>query len=261
MRRVLSTVSAFSMQSEADAGRIVSLGAERGRVMVTGNLKFDGTPALLDGERRRALLSELGLPGGRPALLAGSTHRGEEELVAEAFLRLRERHPSLLLILAPRRPERASEVRSLLLSRGLGVRLRTEVPPPGEHPPVLLVNTVGELPSLYALARVAFVGGSLVPAGGQNALEPAAQRVAVLFGPHMENFSEVARLLGEGGGCMQLAGPEELLPALERLLERPEEAAAMGERAARVVEAHRGAVERNVKLIERFLRGSGKGPR
>ncbi|MFQ6110999.1 MAG: 3-deoxy-D-manno-octulosonic acid transferase [Nitrospinota bacterium] len=260
MRGVLSKVSAFSMQSEADARRIVSLGAEPGRVKVTGNLKFDGTPALLDGERRRSLLKELGLAEGRPTILAGSTHRGEEEWVGEAFLRLREKYPSLLLILAPRRPERVPEVKSLLAARGLEVRLRTQAAPPGEHPPVLLVDTVGELPSLYSLARVAFVGGSLVAAGGQNALEPAAQRVPVIFGPHMENFSEVARLLRESGACIQLAGPEGLFAAFESLLQNPQEAAAMGERGARVVEEHRGAVEKNLKLIVGSLLALRKEP-
>ncbi len=255
MRGVLSKISVFSMQSEADAQRIVALGAEPGRVKVTGNLKFDGTPAFLDEEKRRGIRRELGLPDGRTTILAGSTHRREEEWVAEAFLKLREKHPSLLLILAPRHPERVPEVRSLLLARGLEVRLRTQAPPPGEHPPVLLVDTVGELPSLYALASLAFVGGSLVGAGGQNALEPAAQRVPVIFGPHMENFSEVARLLSEGGGCIQLTGPEGLLPALENLLRNPQKGAAMGERGARVVEAHRGAVDQNLKLLESCLFG------
>ena len=266
MRRVLAGVSLFSVQTETDAERLRRLGAPRDRVRVTGNLKFDEalhSASLSSPRGAEGIRKSMGLPGKGPLWVAGSIHPGEEEVILDAFATLRDHHPDLDLVLAPRRLDRVPEIEAKLRSRGLPYRLRRASGPAGAT--VLVLDTLGELASLYGAATVAFVGGSLVPWGGQNPLEAAARGVPVLFGPHMENFQEAATLLkapGEGGppAALKVAGPladsgRRLAEVVGRVLEAPGLARAMGEQGARVVAAHAGALERNLDLIAGLLAG------
>ncbi len=251
MRRVLADVSVFAMQSEEDARRIIALGAPPDRVIVTGNLKSDAAPA---ADPPEAVWRErLGLTPTDRLFVAGSTHRGEEEPVLDAFLGARARCPGLALLLAPRHPERADEVEALVHARGLTAARRSRLP--GDRAPgaVILLDTVGELASLYGLAEVVFVGGSLVAVGGHNLLEPAMRGKPVLYGPHTSNFREGAARLERTGGGLVVKDGLELERELTRLLEDRELARRVGEAARAAFAGGQGAVAATLELIERHL--------
>jgi len=204
--RVLEDVRVFAMQSDEDARRIIGLGAAPERVVVTGNLKTDApvvdSAGAVDLWRRL-----LGLTRTQRVWIAGSTHPGEEDMVLEAHATASVDCPELVLVLAPRHPERAPEVQALLERRGWPVARRSGLPaarvrPPTAVPPVIVLDTVGELATLYALADVVFVGGSLVPLGGHNVLEAAQRRKPVMVGPHTGNFRESAGLLESVGASL-----------------------------------------------------------
>jgi 3-deoxy-D-manno-octulosonic-acid transferase len=255
--RMLRHVSVFGMQSEEDARRIIALGAPAERVIVTGNLKADARPDASGGGYDWG--AALGL-GPRSALwIAGSTHRGEEEAVLEAFQQVRSRFPQLRLLLAPRHPERADEVERLVHERGLATRRRTALDATGAGEAVVILDTVGELASLYRWADVVFVGGSLVPSGGHNMLEPAQMRKPILFGPHTENFRESAGLLLGAGGALVVKDAVELGREVERVLEDPGLGRAMGEAAFAAVATRQGALERTLALVERHLIATATG--
>ncbi len=251
MRRILAGIAVFSMQSAEDARRIIALGAPPERVVVTGNLKSDAVPNEPGAvELWRRLM---GLTGGEPVWIAGSTHRGEEEILLEAFLHLRRRHPALVLVLAPRHPERVPEVERLIRTRGLTSVRRTDLPSARDTNAVIVLDTVGELAQLYQLSEVVFVGGSLIPLGGHNMLEPALRRKPVVFGPHTANFREGAELLVKAGAALVVRDDQELEAALDRLLCDPGLRASMGEAAFEAVAGRQGAVRETLELIERFL--------
>jgi len=250
MKRVLSDITLFSMQTEEDARRIIALGAPPERVRMNGNIKFDlaappSTPEATEQMREDFSLSRTG-----PIFLAGSTHPGEEETIIGIYGRLRSSQPDLLLILAPRHPERSPEVAELLRRAGLdfGRRSRKE----GKSP-VLLLDTVGELARLYEIADVAFVGGSLAPHGGHNILEPALYGIPVLFGPHMENFPEIARIMKERGGGIECADASTLEETVKKLINDPEKRETIGRAGRTVIEENRGALEKTLKLIDRLI--------
>jgi 3-deoxy-D-manno-octulosonic-acid transferase len=251
MRRVLADVTIFAMQTEEDARRIIGLGAPPERVVVTGNLKTDLRPepaADPEGWRRR-----LGLDAAARLWIAGSTHRGEEAVVLDVFARARARCPQLALLLAPRHPERAAEVEELVHGRGLAAVRRSHLS--AEAPPgaVVILDTVGELATLYALAEVVFVGGSLVPVGGHNLLEPAMHGKPVLTGPYTSNFREGAELLQQSGGALVVTDAPELERELARVLEDPGLARRMGEAARAAFAGREGAVSATLDLIGRHL--------
>ncbi|HZP36866.1 MAG TPA: 3-deoxy-D-manno-octulosonic acid transferase [Methylomirabilota bacterium] len=251
MRRVLADVTVFAMQSEEDARRIIALGAPPDRVVVTGNLKSDAAPA---ADPPEAVWRErLGLAPTDRLFVAGSTHRGEEEPVLDAFLGARARCPGLALLLAPRHPERADEVEALVRARGLTAARRSRLP--REHAPgaVILLDTVGELASLYGLAEVVFVGGSLVPVGGHNLLEPAMRGKPVLYGPHTGNFRDGAARLERTGGGLVVKDGLELERELRRLLEDRELAGRVGDAAREAFAGGQGAVAATLEVIARHL--------
>jgi 3-deoxy-D-manno-octulosonic-acid transferase len=254
LRQVLRAIGLFCMQSQADAERVLALGASPDRVHVVGNLKFDMSPrgdgsALVEVWRR-----ELRIDPRRPVVVAGSTHQGEEQALLLAYRRLRQEFPDLLLVLAPRHPERLREVEAEIARAGLAVARRSAIGETAGAPKdVLLVDTVGELATLYALGTVAFVGGSLVPKGGHNLLEPALYARPIVFGPHMENFADASRLFLERGAAVQVGGDEELTGQLRALLGDPAARARMGLAAVEVLSAHRGACQRTLALLERLL--------
>lgn len=235
-------------QSEADADRLVSLGIARDSVAVTGNMKFDLPVAPGD---TGSLKEELGIVARREGftLVAGSTSPGEEEQILDAVAECGVR--DLLTIIAPRHRERFSEVARLLESRGLPFVRRTSKP--GAASPFILLDSVGELAGCYALADAAFVGGSLVPRGGQNLIEPAARGVPVLFGPHTENFASVARALIKCGAGRRVENSAALASELRRLASDPEERRTMGLAGRALVERHRGAAEATIAHLLPFL--------
>jgi 3-deoxy-D-manno-octulosonic-acid transferase len=250
MRAALAAVDVFGMRDEEDARRIISLGADPRRVIVTGNIKHE-VPA--GDVETSAWRRRLGLDPDAPVWVAGSTHRGEEALVIEAHVRARDRRPGLRLVLAPRHPERVEEVERLIMARGLPVVRRSAGPGAGHDGAVVVVDTVGELAQIYQAADVVFVGGSLVPAGGHNVIEPAASHKPVLFGPHTSNFQESAVLLREGGGGLVVSDADALGRALERLLTDSDLRSRMGDAAFAAVRARQGALERTLDALEGLL--------
>jgi len=238
------------MQSAEDARRIIALGAPPERVVVTGSLK---TEAPEDPGARELWERLLGLTADERVWIAGSTHRGEEELVLDAFLALRARFPSLALLLAPRHPERAPEVERLARDRGLDIVRRTSLPRERGRGAVILLDTVGELARFYRVGDVVFVGGSLVPMGGHNMLEPALRGRPVLFGPHTENFRESAELLLDARAALVVRDRRGLEAAVAELLDEPARAREMGERGAAAVVRRQGGVRLTLELIERYL--------
>lgn len=243
-------ISLYCVQSEEYAGRFAQLGVERERIVVTGNVKFDGlrTGAVPAGDELTRFVHGDG-HARRPVLVAGSTHDPEELLVARAA---RAASSGLRLVLVPRHPHRAEAVAATLAQEGLAVQRLTELragvaPDPAR---LLLVDTIGELERLYSLADLVYVGGSLVPHGGQNMLEPAAQGKACLFGPHVDNFVQEATLLLEAGAARQVEGPAELERELRRLLEDPAARQAMGRAGVQAVSAQRGATRLSLEALE-----------
>jgi len=251
MRRVLADVSVFAMQSEEDARRIVALGAPPSRVVVTGNLKSDLVPEAEPADA--AWRERLGLGATDRLWIAGSTHRGEEAIVLDVFLRARARCPRLSLLVAPRHPERAAEVEDLIRERGLTPARRSRLPAGRAPGAVVILDTVGELAALYGLAEVVFVGGSLVPIGGHNLLEPAMQGKPVLYGPHTSNFREGAERLQRSGGGIVVKDGLELERELSLLLQDHELARRTGEAARAAFAGRAGAVHATLELIARHL--------
>lgn len=261
-RDTLSHVTRVAAQSDADAGRLQALGARPEHIEVTGNLKFDITlPASLT-EEAAALRRDWGTH--RPVWIAASTHEGEDEQVLSAFAEIRRHSPNLLLVLVPRHPERFDRVAELCNRQGLQLVRRTAHRPCTPGTDVFLGDTMGELRLLYRGADIAFVGGSLVPTGGHNPLEPAAMQLPVIFGPHMFNFAEITGLLLEAGGAVQVDGAGQLAATVTGFLKDPARRTEIGERAIAVVEANRGALDRTMAVIEGVLettgdRGQGTG--
>ena len=256
VRTMWSHVRGFLMQSQADADRLLSLGAPAERVRVTGNLKWDAAerpePAAV-----HALASRVGLDGRAPLIVAGSTHRGEEGAVLEAFKHLRVIQPDTRLILAPRHLERLAEVEGLVRHQEL-VPVRLSQAASDTAWQVGLVDTFGQLPTYYALANLVFIGGSLIPHGGQNPLEAASLGKPVLFGPFMHNFEAIAHeLLGNHAAC-QVATARELSTLTEELLANLSAMEAMGRRAQELVERHRGATQRTMDALGPLLRSEGR---
>jgi 3-deoxy-D-manno-octulosonic-acid transferase len=253
---VLARFSALCMQSAEDGRRIAAIGADPGRVFVTGNLKYDIAVTVPTPDERSAVRTAYRLPPETLVVTSGSTHPGEEELVIAAFRALLAHGLSLVLVLVPRHPERADEVAGLLEKADLAYvrrsKLRATTPliaPAG----VLLVDTIGELMRLYAASDLVFVGGSLVPVGGHNLLEPASLGVPVIFGSHMSNFREISRLVLDGGGGMQVPDGDALCAAMATLLQNVDQRLTMGERGRRIVAENGGATERHLEVIGRLL--------
>jgi len=257
LKRFLKMVSLFSMQTELDAERIKAIGAPSERVMIGGNMKFDC--GLRPGEEsaRRAVLSSLGLNPRQEVIVAGSTHRGEEEILLDVLQLVKRESREAVLVIVPRHPERAEEVHSLAEARGERCILRSSLRPGDtiESGSVLIINTVGELVDVYRAATVVFVGKSLVKGGGQNIIEPASLGKPVLFGPSMENFREAAELLISNGGAVRVKDGRQLGEAIVSLLRDEGAREEMGRRAAGMMARSRGATRRNLEIIKKLLAG------
>jgi len=261
-RRVLADVDRFCMQSDESARRIVELGADQAKVTVTGSLKFDSLemPAVVShGKPRERVLRFFRLSPNRMVLVAGSTVRGEEPAVLKAFSRLKGASPSALAILAPRQPERFGEVERLARESGFVTARRSDLPIDTEpRADVVVLDTIGELAQLYQVATVVFVGGSLVDHGGHNILEPAVFGKPILFGPHMQNFTEIADAFVGNGAAVQVGSQRELEQAMVSLATDPVRRAKLGAAARALVEANRGAKGKTLAVIAELL-PSGSG--
>jgi 3-deoxy-D-manno-octulosonic-acid transferase len=257
---ILRTLRTISAQTKEDAERFVALGAPRDIVTMGGNLKFDVSPP----ESGASALSGLLLrekAAGATWIVAGSTHDGEEASLLRGFLSARERNPSIRLLLAPRHPERFDAVEAMLHREGVPVVRRTALPEGAGHfqDAVLLLDTVGELSGAYAAADLAFVGGSLVPKGGHNVLEPSWHGVPTIVGPHMENFREIADAFLAGDALIRVAGEEELSDRLTRFAADPGLFRGTGLRAKEMLERFRGASEASTDAVVAAIPGREAG--
>ena len=249
----LRRVAHFAAQSQADAARLIELGAPPNTISVTGNLKFDIAPKASIVEMAHSVRRDLG--ADRPVWIAGSTHDGEEAQVLDAFTRVQRRFAALLLVIAPRHPHRFAQVLRLCRQRNFRVVLRSEAaqaPPDAE---VYIADSMGELPMLLAASDVAFIGGSLTEVGGHNVLEPAAVGVPVVFGRYMFNFTEIANLLLAHDAGIQINNADELAKAIARLLGDAHLRDQTGERGRALIAANRGALRRVCRLIDERLAG------
>jgi 3-deoxy-D-manno-octulosonic-acid transferase len=234
------------MQEPSHVRRIVEMGAPPARVRALGNLKFDALePAQISDD-----LSRLFADGhAGPTWVAGSTVAGEEELVLRAFRQVREAVPDARLVLAPRHPERFGAVPALVEAAGFRCARRSISESGWDGAEVLLLDTLGELASVYPVATAVFVGGSLVPAGGHNVLEAAVAGKAIVVGPHMENFQEIADRFRDEGGMIQVATAEDLAPEVISLLTDVTRRRSVGTRAQELIEASRGALRETVEAL------------
>jgi 3-deoxy-D-manno-octulosonic-acid transferase len=261
-RRVLSFASVYMMQSDADAERLAELGAPRDRVVVSGNLKYDLMPPGR-GVLSEWLSRELQRAHRGPVLVAGSLAEGEERPVLEAFAAIEREWPAALLIVAPRKPQHFDSATREIESRGRAVIRRSALDFAldragadsviGARGSVLLLDSVGELSGLYALADVVFVGGSLVRAGGHNILEPAIAGRVPVFGPSMENFKDIAEGFRAAGAGIEVADAAALAAAWGELLRDPDERERRGAAAKALVERHRGATKTAVERLSVLL--------
>ena len=257
MRRVLDHIDRFLVQSEESARRFIDLGADPARVVVTGSLKFDSlevSSTALQARARDRVLRYFRVPASRPVIVAGSTMKGEEVAVLRAFRRVRSTAPNTLLVLAPRNPERFGEAEQLARQEGWKVSRRSDLAIDAEpRVDVVVLDTIGELATIYQIATVVFVGGSLVATGGHNVLEPAVFGKPIVFGPHMENFLEIAEAFVSNGAGVQLAGEEQLEESFLSLMSDPVRRARLGAAARALVEANRGANEKSVHVLAALL--------
>jgi 3-deoxy-D-manno-octulosonic-acid transferase len=256
-RRVLADVDRFCVQGEETAQRLVRLGADPARIFVTGSLKFDALEmAAAPGRGPERVLRFFRVAAARPVLIAGSTLKGEEEPIIRAFNRIRSTSTggNALLIVAARHPERFTEVERLCRQEGLSTVRRTELAIDAEpRADAVILDTIGELAQLYQVATAVFVGGSLVPAGGHNILEPAAHGRAIVFGPHMENFGEIVEAFLANGAAVQVRTERELEETLISLMGDPVRRARLGAAARALVLANRGAKDKTLKIIAELL--------
>lgn len=250
MKRILCQVSLFLVQTERDKGMLEKIGIDSGIVRVAGNLKAEIELPGLSSEDLEELRDSLGIPDKAKVIVAGSVRKGEEEPLLEAYIQARQTRKELLFILAPRHPERADEVERICHKYPLQVKKRTAVQA-GSKWNILILDTLGELVRFYALSDIAFVGGSLVPWGGHNLLEPAFYAKPVFFGPHMDNFAHLAEIFVEAGAARILRGQQDLVEVFS--LKEEDEYRDMGKKAKSTLHSLQGATEKSLQAIESLM--------
>jgi 3-deoxy-D-manno-octulosonic-acid transferase len=255
-RRVLAEVDLFLAQTAEDAQRLREIGAATGRVQVSGNLKFDvrpnPQPALVNGLR-------VALGEDSPVIVCGSTAEGEEGPLLQAFKSVQEKFPAAIMVLAPRHPERFEKVAAMIAAAGFAVQRRSSWSPPQPvRSGIFLLDSVGELAAVYELAHIAFVGGSLVPTGGHNILEPAQYGAAIVVGPHTFNFREIVSIF-EQGGAIRIVTAETLGPQFLALLGQPQERERLGGLARELFAKHAGATRRTLEALAPLLARQERG--
>lgn len=253
-RSVLQSLTLCLMQSDRDVQRIVALGADPSRVRRTGNIKFDQpmSATVIEASFR----ASLGVSEGEMLVLAGSTHAGEEELLVEAYRQLVGLHPTAVLMLAPRHIERVPDVIAMIRAVGLAMQRKSQLDHVIAGPRVIVLDTRGELARAYREAAVAFVGGTLVPVGGHNLLEPAVWGKPVLFGPYTDHCAEIASMLLEAGGGVRVSNADALARQMSQWLTDAATCRRTGEAARRMVLDNQGALKRSLDLIEDCFRAS-----
>jgi 3-deoxy-D-manno-octulosonic-acid transferase len=251
LARVLQNVDLFLTQTSEDARRLEEIGASAERIEVTGNLKFD-VPAPPAPPLIASLRAAFQQANTSPVIVCGSTVDGEEPILLQAFVNVLASHPRAAMILAPRHPERFGEVVQLLEQLGIRFWRRSLWSGDPVVGGVLLIDTIGELAALYALADIAFVGGSLVPRGGHNIIEPALHCVPIVVGNHTENFRDIVSLF-QSRDAVRVVGPSELPVVLMELISNPAERAALGRRAGETLRAQMGATQRTLQALEELL--------
>jgi 3-deoxy-D-manno-octulosonic-acid transferase len=247
----------ISMQTKADAEKMINLGVDADRVKALGNLKYDAVlPDTVGWEKEQRPISfyrqQFGISTEKVVWIAGSTHAGEEVTILSAYKRLSLLFPDLFLVVAPRKVERGREIKEIADSLGLTVRQRTAPLHDEEFPgaPLLILDTMGELSRMYSFCDIAFIGGSLVPDGGHNPLEPAAFGKPILFGPYMDDFTEISSDLLEKNAAVVCHDEDDLFEILKQLLVKGQLRNEMGERAQSLVLQHRGVTKRHLEIID-----------
>lgn len=259
MERALLPVGLFLVQSVQDARRYAAIGAAKDRIVVTGNLKWDIKNLNGTGiQQRESLRTLLGLNSADLLWTAGSTHAGEELQILEVYQRLKGAYPHLRLLIAPRHPERVPEVERDIQCCGFSPVCRSQLALPNAAPKsadsVFILDTIGELKSFYQASDLVFVGGSLVPKGGHNLVEPALFQRPIVTGPHLHNFQDIAESLSQAGGMAIVRSPEELEERIQRLIESPTLRQEVGRRAQGVIAQNQGATARAADRIVASLR-------
>jgi len=250
---LFQSFAALCMQTEADREKMSSLGVANSKLHTLGNLKFDTILSLEKQNNGTFKELENQLPHNRTIVIGGSTHPGEEMILIECFLALRKRYPDILLALAPRDISRTEELIKLLKDSNLQYRLRSSLSCAADRFDVFLLDSIGELSAFYGFGDICYMGGSLVPKGGHNPIEPASQGLPVLFGPHMEDFSEIADTLVEKSGAVWVRNKQDIIATLEMLLTDKAKRLSMGAVAKQCIEQHQGVIARHIQLIEKIL--------
>jgi 3-deoxy-D-manno-octulosonic-acid transferase len=258
MAYTLGHIDAFSMISPVDAHRIQSLGAAQNRIAVNGNAKYDMPDPMDDPHTRQWAADLYGISAGTTTIVAGSTRNPEEPLILKAFARLRQRFPRTVLIIAPRHIERAEQIRQWVTDHGMTSQLRSRLDPfqQSRSAPVVILDTMGELSATYSIADMVFCGGSLVPKGGQNIVEPAMWAKPVIYGPSMEDFQDAARIIQSNGGGVLVHDAGQLTDAVMGWARSPQTAKAVGLAARQAISQHGGAAEKHARVISTVLRGN-----
>lgn len=263
-RHPLRLFSQLCMQTDTDRERIIAIGALPDRSLTFGNLKYDIPFRAVSNEEKNKLREQYCIPLALTVLCAGSTHPGEEEQVLAAYRETLATGSNLVLVLVPRHPERADAVSAILERAGLTYRRRTTLTGSKrvlfQRGEVLLVDTIGELMGLYTLSDMVFVGGSLVPTGGHNLLEPASVGVPSVFGPHMANFREIASLTLQYRAGIQVADAKELARTFCKLLDDNTLRLQLGQNGLRMMQENGGATARHMEVIGRYLGTENQGP-
>jgi 3-deoxy-D-manno-octulosonic-acid transferase len=250
-REMLTAVSTLASQGKADAERFISLGMPAEKVIITGNLKYDLEipPDLL--AKGQAVRSQLG--ADRPLWIAASTHNTEEEIILAAHKRILEKYPTALLILVPRHPDRFDQVANLIKQQGFKFIRRSQNEPCTADVQVYLGDTMGEMLTLFSAVDAAFVAGSFAQVGGHNVLEPAALSKPVISGPVLFNFAEISQKLRDANGLLIVQNAEDLANTINHLFADPQYRQQIGANARRVVDENRGALEKQLRCIQRLI--------
>lgn len=262
---LFSSFRYISMQTGADADKMQRLGVAAEKIKSLGNLKYDAAMPSYSRQMRlyhseKINRKSFGIPSSKTIWVAGSTHAGEEEIILSVYKRLSLLFPDLLLVIAPRQPDRAREIKDLSTAMGLTSRLRTPLRESDDETmaSILILDTMGELPQLYGSSNMAFVGGSLVPRGGHNPLEPASFGKPVVFGPYMDDFSEIANDLLQNRAARSCSNGDELFEIMHNWLESKETRLKDGRRGKELVELNQGVTEKHIPIISEFITENGK---
>ena len=250
LKPILRKVSLFCMQAESDAERLMHLGAAKEKIKIAGNMKFDAAPNLF-----RHTAVKLGIRPDEELIVAGSTHPGEEEVILEAYKDLLPEFPGLRLLIAPRHPERASDIEKLVEKNGFKPLLISKLLSTIDYrlSTIFILDTIGELLDYYAICDIVFVGGSLVKKGGHNILEPAALSKPIIFGPHTFNFRDIAQLYLKEQAAILAHNQQELKEGIKYLLANPNKKEELGRKAKDLILANQGATKRNLEYLGRVV--------